>query len=76
MILRIKSENVKELRDFYEYCYDPKSMNHLRNQIRNKMKRREEQKMKKDVNPRYLKTLTRESIQSKQNSMVSFRRLG
>ena len=61
MILRIKS--VKELRDFYEYCYGPKSMNHLRNQIRNKMKRREEQKMKQDVNPRYLKTLTRESIQ-------------
>ena len=30
-------------------------MNHLRNQIRNKMKR--------DVNPRYIKMPTRESIQ-------------
>lgn len=63
MILRIKSENIKKLRDFYEYCYGPKSVYDVRSQIRNIIKRREEQRVKKDVEPQHLTTRSRKSLQ-------------
>ena len=63
MILRLKFENVKELRDFYDYCHGPNEVNLLRNQIRNKINRREKQKIKQDINPIYLKTQSNKSLQ-------------